>query len=162
MKFWFLLRNFEIVSILWLFELLIGDVGTYDFWTWWYLNFWYSLGSNSTALRQIQRQFLVPRLFSSIIYMYYVRAVSGNSLRHLVSEVKVNLFHVLICCNMKIFKQEACLILPQDAIQVNPFQIYWYGVTWSRFKYFTLLATFVVKLIHFCTSSAVFHCIYPI
>ena len=26
------------------------------------------------------------------------------------------------------------------------------GVTWSRFKYFPLLATFAEKLIHFCTS----------
>ena len=36
------------------------------------------------------------------------------------------------------------------------------GVTWSRFKYFPLLATLAAKLIHFCTHIAVFHCIYPI
>ena len=30
------------------------------------------------------------------------------------------------------------------------------GVTWSRFKYFPLLATFAVKLIHFCTSYCSF------
>ena len=36
------------------------------------------------------------------------------------------------------------------------------GVTWSRFKYFPLLATFAAKLIHFCLHMAVFHCIYTI
>ena len=30
------------------------------------------------------------------------------------------------------------------------------GVTWSRFKYFPLLATFAAKLIHFCTSYCSF------
>ena len=30
------------------------------------------------------------------------------------------------------------------------------GVTWSRFKYFPLLANFAAKLIHFCTSYCSF------
>ena len=36
------------------------------------------------------------------------------------------------------------------------------GVTWSRFKYFKLLATFAPKLIHFCTSYCSFYNIHKI
>ena len=35
------------------------------------------------------------------------------------------------------------------------------GVTWSRFKYFPLLTTFVTKFIHFCTSYCSFSLLLP-
>ena len=45
-------------------------MSVHDFRTWpWYLNFWYSSGSNSTAFRLIQRQLFAPRLFFINLYM---------------------------------------------------------------------------------------------
>ena len=100
---------------------------------------------------------------SLIIYMY-IRAVSSYSLWYLVSEVKVNVFHIWICWNVQI------LLSIKDAsfsrkilLKLFHFKSRNSRVTWSRFKYFPLLASFAAKLIHFCTSCCSFSLhLYPI
>ena len=79
---------------------------------------------------------------------------------HLVSEVKVNLF--------KFESAEAYRFLKNDAINRKiPLKLIHFksrnsGVTWTRFKYFKLLANFAARLIHFVLYISVFHCILPI
>ena len=87
---------------------------------------------------------------SSKIYMY-IRAASSYSLWYLVSEVNVNLILICICWNhrflyLKVASFSRKILLKLIIKSCNS------GVTWSRFKYFPLLATFAAKLIHFCTS----------
>ena len=54
---WFLFKIFWIIYILWLLVLQLGGVGVCSFWTYrWYLNFWYSSGSNWIDLLPIYLQ----------------------------------------------------------------------------------------------------------
>ena len=90
-----------------------------------------------------------------IIYMY-IRAVSSYSLWYLVSEVKVNLFHIWICWNIQIFIHKGVSFSRKILLKLIHYKSLNSEVTWSRFKYFPLLATFAAKLIHFCTSYCSF------
>ena len=92
---------------------------------------------------------------SLIIYMY-IRAVSSYSLWYLVSEVKVNLFHIWICWNIQILYIKDASFSHKILLKLIHFKSCNSGVTWSSFKYFPLLATFAAKLIHFCTSCCCF------
>ena len=94
---------------------------------------------------------------SSIIYMQ-IRVVSSYSRWYLVSEVKVNLFHIWICWNIYRFLYiKDASFSRKILLKLIHFKSRNSGVTWSRFKYFQLLTTFAAKLIHL-----VLHCIYPI
>ena len=101
---------------------------------------------------------LLSHCCPSLIYMY-IRAVSIVILWYLVSVVKVNLFHIWICWNIQIFIHKGCNCVHNSCkilLKLIHFKSLNSGVTWSRFKYFPLLATFVAKLIHFCTSYCSF------
>ena len=103
-------------------------------------------------LRAWYRDSLLHQGCSSIICMF-IRAFSSYSLRYLVSEVKVNLFHVWVRGNVKIFVHEWCLNLPQlMLLKLIHFKSFNSEVTWSRFKYFPFLNHFCGKvdsLVHY-------------
>ena len=89
---------------------------------------------------------------SSIIYMY-IRSVSCYSLWYLVSEIKVNLFHIWIDRFLYIMDASFSRKILLKLIHFKSRNSW---VTWFRFKYFPLLATFAAKWIHFCTSYCSF------
>ena len=88
---------------------------------------------------------------SSIIYMY-IRAVSSYSLKYLVSKVKVNLFTFESAETYRFLYIKDASFSWKILLKLIHFKSRNSWVTWSRFKYFPLLATFAAKLIHFCTS----------
>ena len=106
------------------------------------MNFWYSSGSNSTASARYWDSFLY-HCYSSKIYMH-IRAASSCSLWYLVSEVKVNLFHIWICWNF-LYIMDASFSR-KILLELIHFKSRNSGVTWSRFEYFPLLATFAAKV----------------
>ena len=119
------------------------------------MNFWYSSGSNSTALRPILRQPFVPLLFFENLYVHHAEP-----------------FLVILCDTL--FRRSKLIFFTFESAET-----YWFlyikdapcsrkillklihfksrnsGVTWSRFKYFPLLATFAAKLIHFGHSCPI-------
>ena len=95
---------------------------------------------------------------SSKIYLY-IRAIFSCSLWYLVSDFKVNIFYFWICCSIQIFLHDYIKVASfsrKMLLKLIHFKCFNSNVTWSRFKYFQLLATFATKLIHFCTSYCSF------
>ena len=124
------------------------------------MNFWYSSGSNSTALSPILRAFL-SYCWSSIIYTY-IRPVYSYSLWYLVSEIKVNLFRIRICWNIRfLYIMDAsfsCRIL----LKLIHFKSRNSGVTLSVLNISHCLPLLQQSWYIFVLHTAVFHCIYPI
>ena len=92
----------------------------------------------------------LSRCCSSIIYND-IRVVSSYSLWYLVSEdtfESAETYRFLYTKDAS-FSRKILLKLIHFKSPNS-------GVTWSRFKYFSLLATLVAKLIHFCTSYCSF------
>ena len=102
----------------------LGGVGTYDFWTWrWY---WISDINRDRIIR------LCARYWDSLL-SHCCWAVSSYSLWYLVSDIWIWSIQILYMKDASF----SCKIL----LKIIHFKSRNSGVTWSRFKYFPLLAT---------------------
>ena len=102
----------------------------------------------------------LPHCCSLIIYMY-IRAVSTYSLWYLVSRSKSIFFTFESAESYRFLYIKDASFSCKILLKLIHFKLCNSGVTWSRFKYFSLLATFA--LIRFCTSYCSFSLhIYPI
>ena len=133
----------------------LGHVCKYYFWTWrWYLNFWYSSVPGSSAFRRtvtafcskdVLRQYICTS--EQFLVIFCDTLFRGSKL--IFSTFESAATYRFLCIKDVSFNLKMLLKL----IHFMSFNM---GVTWSRFKYFPLLATYAATLTHFCTSFCSF------
>ena len=87
---------------------------------------------------------------------------SRYSLWYLVTEVKVIFFTFESADTWRFLYIKDASFICKMLLKLINFKSFHLWMTWSRFKYLQLLATFPEKLMHFVLHTSVFHCICPI